>query len=110
MSKDASSFLRIVKIFFFKMLIDIFVVDFPGKKERFQLFYYILSVKYNMRVKLKVELDELALVSSITNVYKSACWMEREVWDMNGIFFEDHPDLRRILTDYGFEGFPLLKN
>jgi len=92
------------------MLIDIFAVDFPGKKERFQLFYYLLSVKYNIRIKLKTELDELTLISSISNIYKSACWMEREVWDMNGIFFEDHPDLRRILTDYGFEGHPLRKD
>lgn len=104
------AFLKDSENFMFKMLIDIYAVDFPGQKERFQLYYLLLSLKYNTRIKIQVDLDELTLVPSITNVYKAACWMEREVWDMNGIFFENHPDLRRILTDYGFEGHPLRKD
>ena len=94
----------------FKMLIDILVVDYPGKEKRFSLIYCLLSLKYNVRIKVKVSVDELTPVNSISNIYKSSCWMEREVWDMNGIFFENHPDLRRILTDYGFEGYPLRKD
>jgi NADH-quinone oxidoreductase subunit C len=94
----------------FKMLIDILVVDYPGKEKRFSLIYCLLSLKYNVRIKVKISIDELTPVNSITNIYKSSCWMEREVWDMNGIFFENHPDLRRILTDYGFEGYPLRKD
>lgn len=103
-------FLKDHENFMFKTLIDVFVVDFPGKINRFCLFYCVLSLKYNVRMKVQIELNELGLVPSITNVYKSSCWMEREVWDMNGIFFENHPDLRRILTDYGFEGYPLRKD
>jgi NADH/F420H2 dehydrogenase subunit C len=94
----------------FKILIDILVVDHPSRKKRFSLIYCLLSTKYNARVRVKVYIDELTFVNSITNIYKSSCWMEREVWDMNGIFFENHPDLRRILTDYGFEGYPLRKD
>jgi NADH/F420H2 dehydrogenase subunit C len=94
----------------FKMLIDILVVDYPGREKRFSLFYCLLSLKYNVRIKVKISIDELTSVNSIANIYKSSCWMEREVWDMNGIFFENHPDLRRILTDYGFEGYPLRKD
>ena len=81
----------------FKTLIDILVIDYPERDKRF-------------RIRVKVFLDELTPVPSITNIYKSSCWMEREAWDMNGIFFENHPDLRRILTDYGFEGHPLRKD
>lgn len=94
----------------FKILIDILVVDHPGKEKRFSLIYCLLSTKYNVRIRVKVYIDELTSVSSITNIYKSSCWMEREIWDMNGIFFENHPDLRRILTDYGFVGYPLRKD
>jgi NADH/F420H2 dehydrogenase subunit C len=94
----------------FKMLVDILVIDYPGKDKRFSLIYCLLSLKYNTRIKVKVLIDELTPVNSVTNIYKSSCWMEREVWDMNGIFFENHPDLRRILTDYGFEGYPLRKD
>lgn len=94
----------------FKTLIDILAVDYPEKTERFSLVYCLLSIKYNVRVRIKISLDELTSVPSITDIYKSACWMEREVWDMNGIFFDNHPDLRRILTDYGFEGYPLRKD
>lgn len=94
----------------FKTLIDILAIDYPEKEKRFSLIYCLLSVKYNVRIRVKVLLDELTSVPSITNIYKSACWMEREVWDMNGIFFDNHPDLRRILTDYGFEGHPMRKD
>jgi NADH/F420H2 dehydrogenase subunit C len=94
----------------FKILVDILVVDYPGREKRFSLVYCLLSLKYNVRIKVKISIDELTSVNSITNIYKSSCWMEREVWDMNGIFFENHPDLRRILTDYGFEGYPLRKD
>ena len=94
----------------FKMLIDILVIDYPGREKRFSLIYCLLSLKYNVRIKVKVFIDELTSVNSITNIYKSSCWMEREIWDMNGVFFENHPDLRRILTDYGFEGYPLRKD
>jgi len=94
----------------FKILIDILVIDYPEKNKRFCIIYCLLSLKYNIRIRVKVFLDELTLIPSIANIYKSSCWMEREVWDMNGIFFENHPDLRRILTDYGFEGHPLRKD
>ncbi len=94
----------------FKMLVDILVIDYPGREKRFSLIYCLLSLKYNVRIKVKVFIDELTSVNSITNIYKSSCWMEREIWDMNGVFFENHPDLRRILTDYGFEGYPLRKD
>ena len=103
-------FLRDHESCLFKMLIDILAIDNPEKDKRFSLVYCLLSVKYNVRLKVKVFLDELTSIPSITEIYKSACWMEREVWDMNGIFFENNPDLRRILTDYGFEGYPLRKD
>lgn len=103
-------FLRDYEGCLFKVLIDILVIDHPGKDNRFSLVYCLLSVKYNVRLRIKVCVDELSSVSSITNIYKSSNWMEREIWDMNGIFFENHPDLRRILTDYGFEGHPLRKD
>jgi NADH-quinone oxidoreductase subunit C len=94
----------------FKLLSDILVTDFPDHKQRFVLTYCLLSLKYNVRINVKTQISELTPVSSITGIFKSACWMEREIWDMNGIFFENHPDLRRLLTDYGFEGHPLRKD
>jgi len=94
----------------FKLLIDILVIDYPGNNKRFCLIYCLLSLKYNVRLNVKLYLNEFTSVSSCANIYKSACWLEREVWDMSGLFFEKHPDLRRILTDYGFEGFPLRKD
>lgn len=103
-------FLRDNEICLFKTLVDIAVVDYPNKKSRFFLNYCLLSIKYNVRVVLKTELNELISISSITNLHKSSCWIEREVWDLFGIFFENHPDLRRILTDYGFNGYPLRKD
>lgn len=107
---DIFLFLRDNETSLFKILIDIAVIDLLNVKNRFSLNYCLLSVKYNTRIVLKTELNELSSVMSITNIHKSSCWAEREVWDMFGIFFENHPDLRRILTDYGFNGYPLRKD
>ena len=94
----------------FKLLVYLFAVDYPTKENRFELIYCLLSTKYNSRIKIKTFVDELTPVESIVDLYQSANWLEREVWDMNGIYIEQHPDLRRILTDYGFEGYPLRKD
>lgn len=94
----------------FKVLMDICGVDYPGRQNRFEIVYNLLSVRYNARIRVKTFVDELTPVPSSTSVFNSANWWEREVWDMYGVFFSDHPDLRRILTDYGFEGFPLRKD
>lgn len=94
----------------FKMLLDIYAVDFLQKKTRFSLNYLLRSLKYNYLITLQFDLSESSNVDSICTLYKNSNWIEREVWDMHGIFFDNHPDLRRILTDYGFEGFPLRKD
>jgi len=94
----------------FKVLIDIFAVDYPNKEERFELVYCLLSIKYNSRLKVKTFVDEFTPIESIVDLYQAANWLEREVWDMHGVYIEQHPDLRRILTDYGFEGYPLRKD
>ncbi len=94
----------------FKVLADITAVDYPEKINRFEVIYNLLSVKYNTRLYLKTYLSESEIVHSVSSIYKSAVWLEREIWDMFGIFFSEHPDLRRILTDYGFDGFPLRKD
>jgi NADH/F420H2 dehydrogenase subunit C len=94
----------------FKVLSDIIVIDFPGRKKRFDVIYQLLSIRYNTRVNILVKTSELASINSITDIYSGAAWYEREVWDLYGIFFENHPDLRRILTDYSFEGHPLRKD
>lgn len=93
-----------------KQLIDLTAVDYPSRKERFSLVYQILSVHYNSRIRIKTEIDEITPVHSITALFSSAGWWERECWDMFGIFFSNHPDLRRILTDYGFQGHALRKD
>jgi len=103
-------FLRDHESCFFKLLTDILVIDYPERDKRFTIVYCLLSLKYNTRLFARVQVDELVVIPSITSIYKCACWMEREAWDMNGIFFENHPDLRRLLTDYGFEGHPLKKD
>jgi len=92
----------------FKTLNDICVVDYPGKINRFEIIYNLTSIKYNFRLFLKSYTANY--INSISSIFKSANWIERECWDMFGIFFLEHPDLRRILTDYGFEGFPLRKD
>lgn len=93
-----------------KQLMDITAVDYPSRSLRFSVVYNLLSLKYNSRIRVKTQVNELSPVSSVTEVYSSAGWWEREVWDMFGIFFSNHPDLRRILTDYGFQGHPLRKD
>jgi NADH-quinone oxidoreductase subunit C len=94
----------------YKMLIDICGVDYPDRAERFEVVYNLLSLKHNRRIRLKVATNEDTPVPSVNSVYSAAGWFEREAWDLYGIFFSDHPDLRRILTDYGFEGHPMRKD
>ena len=94
----------------FKQLIDITAVDYPEKEKRFKIVYLLLSHENNLRIIINVHIDETVMVPSITKIFPSANWMEREVFDMYGVSFKDHPDLRRILTDYGFEGYPLRKD
>lgn len=94
----------------YKILTDICVVDYPTRTNRFDLIYNFLSIKFNSRIRIKIIINELSIVPSITNIFSAANWYEREVWDMFGIFFSNHPDFRRILTDYGFEGHPLRKD
>lgn len=94
----------------FKILIDVTAVDYPSRALRFELVYNLLSISYNARIRIKTCIDETTPVASVTQLYSSAGWWEREVWDMFGIFFSNHPDLRRILTDYGFQGHPLRKD
>ena len=94
----------------FKQLIDITAVDYPEKEKRFKLVYLLLSHENNLRVAINFNVNDKTHVPSITKIFPSANWMEREVFDMYGISFKDHPDLRRILTDYGFEGYPLRKD
>jgi len=94
----------------YKMLVDLCGVDYPSKSKRFEVVYNLLSIRYSSRVRVIVECDELTPVPSAVNLFKSAGWWEREAWDMYGIYFSNNPDLRRILTDYGFEGFPLRKD
>ena len=94
----------------FKQLIDITAVDFPEKEQRFKMIYFFLSHENNNRISVEYNIKENEIVNSITSLYPAANWMEREVFDMYGIKFKDHPDLRRILTDYNFEGFPLRKD
>ena len=94
----------------FKQLIDIAGVDFPQEEKRFKLIYLFLSHEHNKRVKLSINFETNQIIQSITKIFPSANWMEREVFDMYGIKFKNHPDLRRILTDYGFKGHPLRKD
>ena len=94
----------------FKQLIDITAVDYPKKEKRFKLVYLLLSHENNLRILININIDEKTHVPSITKIFPSANWMEREVFDMYGVSFKDHPDLRRILTDYGFMGYPLRKD
>ena len=94
----------------FKQLIDITAVDYPEKEKRFKIVYLLLSHEKNLRIVINTHINEKIVVPSITKIFPSANWMEREVFDMYGVSFKDHPDLRRILTDYGFEGYPLRKD
>ena len=94
----------------FRQLIDITAVDYPQREKRFKIVYLLLSHEINLRIVININIDEKIIVASITKIFPSANWMEREVFDMYGISFKDHPDLRRILTDYGFNGYPLRKD
>ena len=94
----------------FTVMIDLCGVDYPDRPERFEVVYHLLSLKLNQRIRVKVATDEETPVPSITGLYNAACWFEREAWDLFGIYFSDNPDLRRLLTDYGFEGHPLRKD
>ncbi len=94
----------------FKQLIDITAVDFPNRESRFKIVYLLLSHESNLRIIVNTNIDDKKMLPSLTKIFPSANWMEREVFDMYGISFKDHPDLRRILTDYGFEGYPLRKD
>jgi NADH-quinone oxidoreductase subunit C len=104
------TFLRDDEKCLFKLLIDICGVDYPDRPARFEVVYNLLSLKHNVRLRVKVAAAEDQPVPSIAGVYSTAGWFEREAWDLYGIYFADHPDLRRILTDYGFEGHPLRKD
>ena len=94
----------------FRQLIDVTVVDYPENAQRFKLVYLFLSHEFNQRIILSYTINEKEVIPSLTSIYPAANWMEREVFDMYGVKFKDHPDLRRILTDYGFEGHPLRKD
>lgn len=103
-------FLKNHPILKFRQLVDILGVDYPTKNKRFEVIYLLLSHEINLRIVLKIQVEDGESVPSITDIFLSANWLEREVFDMYGIVFENHPDLRRILTDYEFEGFPLRKD
>jgi NADH-quinone oxidoreductase subunit C len=103
-------FLRDDPNMLFKELVDLCGVDYPERERRFDVVYHLLSLKHNQRIRVKVETDETTPVPSVVELFSTAGWFEREAWDMYGIYFADHPDLRRILTDYGFEGHPLRKD
>lgn len=94
----------------FKQLMDVCGVDYPGRPQRFDVVYNLLSLTHNRRIRVKIRTDGQAAVPTVTGVFSSAGWWEREAYDLYGIWFRDHPDLRRILTDYGFDGYPLRKD
>jgi NADH-quinone oxidoreductase subunit C len=107
---DVATFLRDDPRCQFISIIDISGADYPSRAKRFDVVYHLLSPKQNVRIRLKVQADEETLVPSLTPVYPGADWYERETYDLYGVLFSGHPDLRRILTDYGFEGHPLRKD
>ena len=107
---DVVLFIKTNKDTKFRQLIDITVVDYPEKPKRFKVVYLFLSHEFNQRIILNYLINENEVIPSLTSIFPSANWMEREVFDMYGVDFKDHPDLRRILTDYGFEGHPLRKD
>ena len=104
------NFLKDDKVFQFKQLIDLCGVDYPNRTDRFEIVYHLLSINLNQRIRVKLSVNDGDTVPSIVSLYDAANWYEREVWDLYGVIFTDHPDLRRILTDYGFEGHPLRKD
>ncbi len=104
------SFLKDDKVCQFKQLIDLCGVDYPNRIDRFEIVYHLLSINLNQRIRIKLSVNDDDTVPSVVSLYEAANWYEREVWDLYGVIFTDHPDLRRILTDYGFEGHPLRKD
>lgn len=104
------SFLRDDSLCKFGSLIDICGVDYPERERRFEVVYHMLSMAHNQRIRIKISTDDKTPVKSIATIFPNADWYEREAFDMYGILFDEHPDLRRILTDYGFEGYPLRKD
>ncbi|TIT51783.1 MAG: NADH-quinone oxidoreductase subunit C, partial [Mesorhizobium sp.] len=107
---EVVTFLRDDKNCQFISIIDVCGADYPSRAKRFDVVYHLLSPKQNIRIRIKVQADEETVVPSITGVYPGADWFERETYDLYGVLFSGHPDLRRILTDYGFEGHPLRKD
>ena len=107
---EVAAFLRDDPRCLFWCIVDITAVDRPGRDKRFDVVYHLLSPKWNRRIRVKLETDEVTPVPSIIGVYRGADWFERETYDLYGVLFGDHPDMRRILTDYGFEGHPLRKD
>ena len=107
---DVTLFIKTNNFTKFRQLIDLTVVDYPENNQRFKVVYLFLSHEFNQRMVLSYFINENEVIQSITSIFPSANWMEREVFDMYGVNFKDHPDLRRILTDYGFEGHPLRKD
>tara|TARA_S200000501_G_scaffold306408_1_gene295097 strand:- start:173 stop:766 length:594 start_codon:yes stop_codon:yes gene_type:complete len=107
---DVMIFLKTHEKLKFKQLIDITAVDYPSNEKRFKIVYFLLSHEFNQRIIINSLINENEKVETLTNIFPSANWMEREVFDMYGVAFKNHPDLRRILTDYGFEGHPLRKD
>ena len=107
---DVTQFIKTNKHAKFRQLIDITVVDYPEQSQRFKIVYLFLSHEFNQRIILNYYINENELIPSLTSIFPAANWMEREVFDMYGVNFKDHPDMRRILTDYGFEGHPLRKD
>lgn len=104
------TFLRDDPLAKFLVLIDLTAVDYPGRSKRFDVVYHLLSMHNNTRIRVKAQVSEDEAIPTVTGVYPCADWFERETFDMYGVIFSGHPDLRRILTDYGFEGFPLRKD
>ena len=107
---EVIKFLKLDNRFKFKQLIDIAAIDYPNKEKRFELVYLLLSIENNTRVKISIKFETNDKIPSIVKIFPSANWMEREIFDMYGIKFINHPDLRRILTDYNFKGHPLRKD
>tara|TARA_Y100000816_G_C25973515_1_gene508057 strand:+ start:268 stop:882 length:615 start_codon:yes stop_codon:yes gene_type:complete len=107
---EVIKFLKLDNKFKFKQLIDIAAIDYPNEEKRFELVYLLLSVENNIRIKISIKFETNEKIPSIVKIFPSANWMEREIFDMYGIKFINHPDLRRILTDYNFKGHPLRKD